>query len=151
MIYYDLIGNLRSTVIAAPYSWKFVAGNNFMQNYEIAQQTFVAGTKVLCVDFSSSLTYSKAGLLNGVDYSGLMMLGIKFDATGGGIAQLDETYYQKYIARLKSLHETFAAFIGVFACNNKLTVQSCRFTDMINVFDDNVDFVKADIVYRMTP
>jgi hypothetical protein len=145
MTAFDIIGELKTYATARLYV--FLTGNNFYQNYEVNINTLGVGQYVLACDFTSSPEYNLSKIKS-ITYQGFIMLGLKFNATGGTLANLDETFYQKYTRRLLTLHTALSAFLITFACDNELDILTCNMSNVINDFDDNIDFVKAEITFK---
>jgi len=136
MTNFDIIGVLRT--YAAAKGWVFLSGASWYQNYELSQATLTAGKIILAVDFEASPVIKNKKVLQ-VNYSGLMMLGEKRESLTE--SSLDETYIQKYDARLLALMTLLASTIGDIACTNELDIQNLSFKVGLNKFDENADFV----------
>ena len=142
MTNFDIIGTLRT--YAASKGWVFLSGTSWYQNYELSQATLTAGKIILAVDFDASPTIKNSRII-GIKYTGLMMLGEKTESTGAAISSLDETYIQKYDARLLALMTLLASTIGDIACANELDIESLTFKVGLNKFDENADFSIATV------
>ncbi len=142
MTNFDIIGTLRT--YAASKGWIFLSGSNWYQNYELSQATLTAGKIILAADFDASPTIKNSRII-GIKYTGLMMLGEKTESTGAAISSLDETYIQKYDARLLALMTLLASTIGDIACANELDIESLTFKVGLNKFDENADFSIATV------
>jgi len=139
---FDLIGALNS--YATSKGWKFLYGDNFNRNYQASKNTYTAGMLILGADpFIAKPVYSEYGKITQIEYSGLVMLGRKLEATTS--SKLDETYLQKYNNRLKELSGTLSTNLIAFACANSLTISSAQFELSINNLDANIDFVIASV------
>lgn len=141
---FDIIGALKS--YADTNEMHFLSGSNWYQNYEASQNVYEDGQLVLACDFNASPVYSKSNALTEIRYDGVIMLGIKFDADGDA-ANLDETFYQKYISRLKYLMQQLNTTVQAVACANELTITSVRTTLDLNKFDTNIDFAAFQITF----
>ena len=141
MEHFNIIGQLRST--AHGNGWKFIAGDEFYQNIEAAREEVGIDQLVLTAQFESRPTFVNGRVVE-VAYVGAIGLGRKFD-DDGGIASLDETYMQKYDARLNELTSLLANFLGDFSCTNELSITDCTFLNQLNNFNTNIDFVIGNI------
>jgi hypothetical protein len=81
-----------------------------------------------------------------VRYTGSILLGRKVDADGTD-ASLDETYLEKYDARLLELMQLLVIFIGQFGCDNELDIEGLELPHAINRFDSNIDFVGGNVTF----
>jgi hypothetical protein len=142
MTNFDIIGTLRTYAVAK--GWVFLSGASWYQNYELSQATLTAGKIILAVDFDASPIIKNNKILQ-VKYNGLMMLGEKTETTGTAESSFDETYIQKYDARLLALMTLLASTIGDVACTNELDIDSLNFKVGLNKFDENADFVIATV------
>jgi hypothetical protein len=164
MTNFDLIGVLNS--YCTTNNIVFLYGANWSQNYEASQHEYYNGQQVLLADFNASPVFGNGMAISEIRYTGVLALGIKFDNDGtdnitdneetpevdetqyfndGTPANLDETHYQKYTRRLLSLMSGLANIIQDIACVNELSVTNCNFRVDLNKFDENIDFVAADI------
>ena len=137
---FDIIGALEA--YATANSWLFTYGvDNY---YKSAQsiQDYTVGKHILIADFRATPTI-KNGRIMSISYTCLLMLGRKFDPTGGTSANLDETSDQKYDRRLKELMQLLAACIGTVACDNDLEVTAGEMVVNINQYAENLDFAAA--------
>jgi hypothetical protein len=142
---YDLIGQLKS--YADTQGWCFLYGDNFHQNYEATRQDIRKGDLILGADpFLATPSITQSGKVESIIYTGLIMLGRKYEDTS--ISSLDETYYQKYVNRLKELMQLLSTHLISFSCDNELTIESSQFELSINRLDENVDFVICSITLR---
>lgn len=147
---FDLIGALRT--YATSKSWAFLFGENFMRDYEASKINYTPGQLILGADpFVAKPSITKAGKIDQITYQGLIMLGRKFESSGGEtptittVSSLDETTIQKYDRRLKELMQTLSTNIISFACTNELEVKNLQFELRLNNLDENVDFIIASI------
>ena len=159
MTFFDLLGALKSYCENPVNGHIFIAHtptDNLMANYELGTQSSDYGQHIVIAGFDENVNFGNAAKANKIDYSGSIMYGIKFDAIPGPDegeeaattsteANLDETYFQKYLLRLKQLRQDLLTFIESFACDHDLKVTQCKFTDLVNFFDDNADFVSAQL------
>lgn len=137
MEYFNIIGALQDYCDARgiAFIWQY---NEFYTNIE-ATQKYENGQKILVIDLRPTPVLS--GLkIAGITYSGLFMVGLKFDPDGRP-ASLDEKAYQKYTRRLKELSQFSAGIMADFACMNELAVTPGQMNYLINTFDSNIDFV----------
>jgi hypothetical protein len=150
MTRFDLVGSLNT--YAASKGWHFLYGTAFYQNIE-ADETYLNGELILGADFNARPTYGKAMGITEIQYSGILLLGRKFDNDGttgqsdGTPTSLDESMHQKYTRRLLSLMTSLDLAIKAIACANELSVIGCEFKMDINKFDTNIDFIAATITF----
>ena len=131
--------------------WVFLYGNKSHQNILASQHEYSAGQLVLTADFDAEVKFTKAFSIDSIIYTGVLALGIKIDEAIGEadpvVVGLDETYYQKYLARLKDLMTLLTTHIAAIACDNQLEVTQCLFRIDINRFDTNIDFIAATVTF----
>lgn len=142
---FDIIGALKAYADAE--DMHFLSGSNWYQNYEASQKVYEDGQLVLGCDFNANPNYSTSSALTTINYEGVLMLGIKFDDDGTP-SNLDETFYQKYVARLKYLMQEMDKLVKAVACANELYIRSVRTTLDLNKFDTNIDFVAWQITFE---
>ena len=96
----DIIGELRS--FAESKGWHFVYGNDQYANYEAGRFKYEPGDLILIADLNLSPTYGSGGGIDGLTFTGGIMLGQKReDAT---VSTLDETAGDRKSTRLNSSH-----------------------------------------------
>ena len=144
MIKFGLIGAIAD--YAAAESMAFLFGESWYQNYEASQIEYADGQYILGCDFDARPSFGKGGGIGSVEYNGVLMLGIKFDAAST-FSNLDETKKQKYDIRLESLSTKLAEVIVEIACANELDIINCIFRLDVNKFDENIDFVAATVTF----
>lgn len=145
MTNFDIIGTLRT--YAAAKGWVFLAGDRPYQNYELSQSSLTKGKIVLGVDFQAKPEYVNGKIIS-ISYTGIMRLGEKTELTGSAEASQDETFIQKYDARLFALMVLLGSTIGDIACTNELDVIGVDFPLTLNMFDEQVDFVGASLTFK---
>lgn len=141
---FDLIGELAT--YAAANGMQFISGANFYQNYEATQKEFGADQLILAARFDASPKFSPGYKIESITYTGALMLGRKFELTTTH-SNLDETFYQKYNARLLDLMTGLSGIIAAFACAHELEVTQCNYNMLLNQLDENIDFVEAVITF----
>lgn len=141
---FDLIGEL--STYAAANGMQFISGANFYQNYEASQQEFGADQLILAARFDAAPKFSPGYKIESITYTGALMLGRKFELTDTH-SNLDETFRQKYNARLLDLMTGLSGIISAFACANELEVTQCNYNMLLNQLDENIDFVEAVITF----
>lgn len=141
---FDIIGALND--FADQKGWKFINGIDAYANYEVDQIDLMMGDKLLIVDLNLSPSYAAGGGVNGVNYSGILMLGVK-DDENSETSTLDETQSEKYNARLKYLTKELIISAGQFSCMHELTITAATTRLQLNKFDVNADFVAMDITF----
>jgi hypothetical protein len=137
MEYFNIIGAIQTYCDARGivFIWQY---NEFYTNIE-ASQKYENGQKILVIDLRPTPVLSGFKIA-GITYSGLFMLGLKFDPDGRQ-ASLDEKAIQKYQRRLKELSQLSAEIMADFSCMNELAVTPGQMNYLINTFDSNIDFV----------
>jgi len=129
--------------------YEFAYGRKDILNYESGVVTLSSGKHVLMVlPFIETARISN-GIINDWNVSTQLWLGKKFDTSvsTGTYADLDETEKQKYDRRLKTMRSTLNSLIGTIFCGEDLELTSCRIYREINQFDENIDFITADITF----
>ena len=144
MTNFDLIGQLES--YAAAHSMQFLSGAQFNQNYEASQKEYENGQLVLTAEFDASPSFSRGFKIGEIRYEGIIALGRKFEEIDT-MSTLDETFIQKYNARLLDLMTMLAGVISEFSCDNELEVTTVRMGMQLNKFDTNIDFITAQITF----
>lgn len=163
---FDLIGALQT--YCNTEGFVFLYGESFYQNFEASTHDYKNGQYILAADFNFSLNFGQNNKSNEITYSGVLMLGIKFDDDGtdaieddidtpdideamtfndGTPSSLDETKLQKYTRRLLLLSQKLVEVIEDIACENELSITSVNGRYDLNKFDDNIDFVAVDITF----
>lgn len=109
-------------------------------NQEIAPDKLV-----LLTDFILTPSFNMGGRVEECSYSGTMFLCKKAE-TAGTRADFDETFEQKYDARLKQLTANICQILREVTCQNEGEVASCQITYRINQYSEIVDGVWCDVV-----
>jgi hypothetical protein len=165
MTKFDLVGALRTYCISK--GWHFLYGSAFYQNIE-ADEAYLNGELILGADFNARPVYGRGMGITEIQYSGILLLGRKFDNDGTDAvvddpgtpedetvlatndatpASLDESMIQKYDRRLLELMTYLSGAIQALSCANELNVTNCEIKMDINKFDTNIDFVAANITF----
>lgn len=136
MTQFDIIGALRSycTANGIHFIWQY---NEFCANMP-ADNDYAVGDLVMVVDLLANPDV-RNGKVADITYSGLVMLGRKFDAPGT-VASLDETALQKYDRRLCALQTDLITHITTFACDNDLQLTVGQIEFILNDYDAIIDF-----------
>jgi len=136
---FDIIGVLRSycTDNNIQFIWRY---DEFYANIS-ASTEYEAGQLVLVVDLKPTPILS-GSKVSEITYSGLMMLGRKFDEDGHH-ASLDEDQLQKYDRRLLELTGMLVSIASSIACSNELDLTVGQINYLINMYDSNIDFAAA--------
>jgi len=137
MTQFDIIGTLRT----------FCASRNIAFIWHIdeyyaniaASTPYAAGQLILVVDLLPTPDV-KNGKIADITYSGMVMLGRKFEVSGT-VASLDETALQKYDRRLQALSADLVSLMNTFACDNTLQLTFGQLDYVFNLYDSNIDFV----------
>lgn len=141
MTQFDLIGAIRTYCTAN--NIVFVTGAQDIREFEASKKTYSTGQLILFCFFSVNPTFTKGNTISEIEYTGLVMLGRKFEATTQ--SDLDETFIQKYDRRLLSLSSTLFSTLKSIACTNELTIQRATMQYKVNETDECIDFVEADV------
>jgi hypothetical protein len=144
MVPYDIIGALRT--YANTNNWVFLSGPDWMRDYEATKATYQDGQLVLGVDFQEAIPTRRAGTPSDIRYPGILLLGRKFDPDSTPV-NLDETFIQKYDARLLDLTTAMSNFIKEFVCSNELEVESENMSLRLNSLDETIDFAVNRITF----
>jgi len=136
---FDIIGALRTycETNEIKFIWQY---DQFYANIE-ASQAYIPEELIMVVDLKPSPIFSGNKIAQ-INYSGLFMLGRKFDENGIG-TNLDEKAIEKYDNRLKELSQLLISHLATFKCSNELDVVVGQMEYIINLFDSNIDFVAA--------
>jgi len=134
---------------ATDAGYEFAYGRKDIQNYEMSRAVEMSGGETVLLLFP----FIEKGVIDNSlvfkwDVSTTLWLGKKFDFdnTSGTYSELDETEKQKYDRRLKDLRDAMAALIKTIFCNEPdLELTNVRIFREINQFDENLDFIVADI------
>lgn len=137
---FDIIGALRTYAAAndLKFAWQL---DEFYANIQASQQ-FDPEELFLVVDLLPTPVMSGNKVAE-VTYSGLFMLGRKFEAAGTTVASLDEHALQKYDRRLLELTGLLVQHAAAFKCIHQLDLDVGAMSYLVNGFDSNVDFVAA--------
>ena len=139
---FDLINELRT--FATSRGWHFIFGSNEYASADF--HNYAVDELVLVCDITPLAQFSEyGGAVQSVSYSGVVMLGRKFEAET--CASLDETMLQKHDNRLKDLWTILSNNIGVVACSNGLALSVSNPANLINFYSTNIDFVKYDVTF----
>ena len=139
---FDIVSALRT--FATSKGWHFIYGSDEYASTDWHE--YLTDEIVMVCDIVPLPKFgTHGGDVQDVTYSGLVMLGRKFEATT--TASLDETMLQKHDRRLKDLWALLSNNIGVMACSNRLTIEVNNPANLINFYSQNIDFVKLDVIF----
>jgi len=124
---------------------KFLAGDAFYINAEASNFDYEDDQLVLTMDVAAKPTFSIGNKISDVTYTGLVMLGRKFETLDNTTASLDEKFMQKYDNRLKDLAQLLIVHITTIACANELEIGALDMRYALNKFDTNIDFIAGTI------
>lgn len=150
----DLVKVFKDYATTAEY--EFAYGRKDIQNWEItANATLSAGESVLLLFPMIESGNIDNSIIHSWNVSTQLWLGRKFDTETveeesviTGHSKLDETEEQKYDNRLKDLRDNLATYIkAVFCGESELELTGARILREINQFDENLDFVVAEITF----
>ena len=139
---FDIIGALNTycETNGIVFIWHY---NEFEANITASQQ-YNTDQLILVVDLRPSPIMAEYGnKISEIAYSGLFMLGKKFDATGQP-ASPEEFAIQKYERRLLDLMQLLVYHAGAFKCEHDLGLTIGAMSYLINAFDSNIDFAVAE-------
>jgi hypothetical protein len=141
---FDIVTNLKA--YSDKNNWNFIYGSYFWQNIEASNLNNKLGQLVFgALPFTFQPNFSNANKLVSGTWSGTILLGLKFDESGQE-ADLSETEWEKYQRRLKTLTDLMNIHISAFMCENiTYEVTSCTLNYDLNKYDENIDFVAANI------
>lgn len=135
----DFYGYLKE--YCARNSIYFIPGPEDYQNAVMDASVYDAYDLILCSDLT--LTPSFGEDFGSVTYNGTIALGRKRE--DDTVSTLDETFAQKYEARLCDLMESIINMLNELQCNEDAEVISCTAQYAINQYDLNADFVVAAV------
>lgn len=139
---FDIVSALRT--FATNKGWHFIFGSD--EYASLDQHDYLVDENVFVCEITPLPIFGlHGGAVQDVTYSGIVMLGRKFELTT--TASLDENMLQKYDNRLKDLWTLLANNIGVFACSNRLSIEVSNPANLINFYSTNIDFVKLDVKF----
>ena len=151
---FDIVGAFRD--LATAKGWKFLYG--YDQYINASDDFYTGGELVLACEFTiNPVLEAQGGAIDRVDFSGIVMLGRKFESTFSDpllppvietkttTASLDESMIQKHDRRLAELWELLTLEVSNMACNNDFTIRLSNGIPLINFTQHNIDFVKYNI------
>ena len=143
----DVVKIFEDAADAADY--RFAYGRKDILNYESGELELESGESVLMVFPFIENAQVDNGIIFKWSVSTQLWLGKKFDVDvgSGTYAELDETEYQKYTRRLKDLRDAMNALIKAIFCAQGVELTSARIFRELNQFNENIDFVTADITF----
>jgi len=139
---FDIIGALRTycTTNNIKFIWQY---DEFYANISTTQE-YSLDHLIMVVDLKPTPIINGSNV-GDITYSGLMMIGKKFDADGLQ-ASLDENQLQKYDRRLFELTSSLVTHAATFACDENLLLTMGQIDYLFNTFDANIDFVAAQAI-----
>ena len=145
----DIVQTFETYATAAGY--RFAYGRKDIQNWELSANTDLTSGESVILMFPM---IEDAEIANSFpqrwSVSTQIWLGKKFDTDveSGTYAQLDETQRQKYDRRLKTLRINIETYIkAIFCAENDLELTAFKIVTEINKFDENLDFIVAEISF----
>ena len=136
---FDIIGQLRT--YCETNDIQFIWQKDVYYANISASTEYADGQLILVVDLKPTPIMSGVKVSE-ITYSGLFMLGRKFDSDGTH-ASLDEDQLQKYDRRLLALSAQLVSIAAQFACSNELELTIGAMDYLFNTFDSNIDFSVA--------
>lgn len=152
---FDIVGAFRDLAIAK--GWKFLYG--YDQYINASDDFYDSGELVLACEMTiNPVLEPQGGAIDTVNFSGMVMLGRKFESTFSDpenppvvetqttTASLDESMIQKHDRRLAELWELLTNELSTMACSNGFTIRLSNGIPLINFTMHNIDFVKYSII-----
>ena len=138
---FDIIGALRTYAAAngLKFAWQL---DEFEANIQATQQ-YDPNELLLVVDLLPNPSISGNKVAE-IEYTGLFMIGRKFEAAGTTLVSLDEGALQKYDRRLLELTGLLITHATAFKCMHELDLTVGAINYLPNGFDSNIDFVAAN-------
>ena len=132
---------------ATAKGFEFAYGKKDILNWETTNKTLSGGKTVLMVFPFTENARIDNGIIHEWSASTILWLGKKFDTSSltGTFAQLDETEKQKYDRRLNVMRSTMETLLKYIFCGEDLELTAAVVAREINQFDENLDFVAAEI------
>jgi len=143
----DIIKIFSDAADAADY--RFAYGRKDILSYESGNMDLSSGESVLMVFPFIENAQVNNGIIHKWSVSTQLWLGRKFETnvSSGTYSQLDETELQKYDRRLYALRSAMETMIKSIFCTEDLELTAARVFREINQFDENLDFVTAEITF----
>ena len=135
---------------ATAADYQFAYGRRDIQNLEVSSKELSAGETVLMVFPFVETAEIDNSIIFKWSVTTQLWLGKKFDTSveTGTYAELDETELQKYDRRLYALRSAMETMIKSIFCNTaNIVLTGARVFREINQFDENLDFVTAEITF----
>jgi len=156
---YDIVGAFRD--VATAKGWHFIYGYNDYINADFHHYD-VDEVVLVCEMTLQPILENQGGAVASVNFSGIVMLGRKFDSiyenqipegetdpvpvlVGQTEANLDESMLQKHDRRLAELWELLTDELSNMACEDGYTISLSNGVPLINFTQHNIDFVKYNI------
>jgi len=140
-------------VYANTKGWRFAYGAAEILNYEISQKDLTGGEYILLMfPFTERARFADAGFLSSWEISTQLWLGRKFDntSTTGTKSSIDETEKQKYDRRLLAVRTELSSLIKDVFCSGNYELKNAVINREINISNENLDFVVAEITFDDT-
>ena len=149
----DVVQIFEDAATAAEY--EFAYGRKDIQNLEISSKDLGAGETVLMVFPFIETAEIDNSIIFKWSVSTQLWLGRKFETevieeetVQTTYSQLDETELQKYDRRLYALRSAMETMIKSIFCDTaNIVLTHARVFREINQFDENLDFVTAEITF----
>lgn len=127
----------------------FILGGQEWQNKLSALKGLKPDQLMLGVEGNVSPTFN-ASLMTSVTYTLTVILGRKCEAKGTK-SSMEETFEQKYDARLKDLMDQLALIMSSMVCENGYEITSFTMTPQINHLDLNIDCISSQVTIIVEP
>lgn len=144
---YDIIGALRTycNYNSLRFVWQY---DQFYANIENQWNDFQPNELILVADLRATPNMGRGSKEIDISYSGLFMLGRKFEAITTTSSSLDETALEKYDNRILDLYSLLILHATNFKCLHELDLTIGQLDPLFNEHDANIDFVVAtDLTY----
>ncbi|MCQ2608737.1 MAG: hypothetical protein MJ197_08640 [Bacteroidales bacterium] len=140
---YDLIGVIRdycqaNNIHYIPSISEYDAYVNAVADGELYEEYDL----IFCTFFTLRPSFG-GSVVQSVTYNGTCALGRKREENT--VSNLDETFIQKYDARLKNLTELLVSMLAEIACNVDGEITNCNLSYDINKLDLNADFIGCEL------
>lgn len=120
----------------------FICGNDAYVNAVADRHVYDKNELILIAELDMDVNLN-GKFVSSVDYKGTIAIGRKCEDTE--TSSLDETFMQKYKARLRELCDLLVSLLTEISCQNEGTINSLSLKYDINKFDLNADFVAGSI------
>lgn len=142
---FDIVGAFRD--LATDNGWRFIYGIDEYASVDF--DAYAPGELVLVCEATINPNLSRmGGALEGINFTGNVMLGRKFESDGELVpsittmASLDETMIQKHDRRLADLWQLLTDALSEMSCTKQFEVTLAGGIPLINFLSQNIDYVR---------